>query len=286
MNNSSTTTVTVYTPESQVRSPLKLLRAMWHDLFASRELAWRLFVRDISARYRQSLLGVIWAFVPPIITSLVFIVLQARSSIDFGVTDVPYPVYVLIGTILWQLFTESLNAPLKTLTASKAMLVKINFPREALIVSAILVVLFDLLIKVVVLAIIFVLFGLKLTWGLLLAPVAILMIMMLGISIGLLVTPIGMLYNDVTSSLPVITQLLFFVTPVVYAPPQSFPFSLVATVNPISPLLIAARDLITKGTIENLVPFLVVSLLTLVIFFFAWILYRVALPIIIERMSA
>ena len=212
--------------------------------------------------------------------------LQARSAIDFGVTDVPYPVYVLIGTILWQLFTESLNAPLKTLTASKAMLVKINFPREALIVSAILVVLFDLLIKVAVLAIIFVLFGLKLTWGLLLAPVAILMIMMLGVSIGLLVTPIGMLYNDITSSLPVITQLLFFVTPVVYSPPQSFPFSLIATVNPISPLLIAARDLITKGTVENVVPFVVVSLLTLVIFFFAWILYRVALPIIIERMSA
>lgn len=286
MNNNSPAALTVYTPESQVRTPLKLLRSMWRDLRSSRELAWRLFIRDISARYRQSLLGVVWAFVPPIITSLVFIVLQARSSIDFGVTDIPYPVYVLVGTILWQLFTESLNAPLKTLTAARAMLVKINFPREALIVSAILVVLFDLLIKIAVLTVIFIVFGLQPTWGLLLAPFAILMIMMLGISIGLLVTPIGMLYTDITSSLPVITQLLFFVTPIVYSPPQSFPFSLIATVNPISPLLIAARDLITKGTITNVAPFLIITGLTFVLFFFAWILYRVALPIIIERMSA
>ena len=140
MNNYSEPALTVYTPDSQIRTPIKLMRSMWHDLLGSRELAWRLFVRDISARYRQSLLGVVWSFVPPIITSIVFIVLQSRSAIDFGVTDVPYPVYVLVGTILWQLFTESLNAPLKTVNASKAMLSKINFPREALIVSAILVV--------------------------------------------------------------------------------------------------------------------------------------------------
>lgn len=286
MTDSRDLTLTVYTPESQVRNPLKLLRAMWSDLLASRELAWRLFVRDISARYRQSLLGVFWAFVPPIITSLVFIVLQSRSVIDFGVTDVPYPVYVLIGTILWQLFTESLNAPLKTVTASKAMLVKINFPREALVFSAMLVVLFDLMIKCLVLSIIFILFGLEATWGLILAPLAMFLLMLLGIAIGLVLTPIGMLYTDVASSLPVVTQLLFFVTPIVYSPPQSFPFSLIATMNPISPLLIAARDLITKGTVTNVGPFAIVAILSVFLFFLAWTAYRVALPIIIERMSA
>jgi lipopolysaccharide transport system permease protein len=86
---------------------------MWQDLKSSRELAWRLFVRDITAQYRQSIFGIFWAFVPPLITSLVFILLQSNNILNIGETDIPYPVYVLVGTILWQLFSESLNAPLK-----------------------------------------------------------------------------------------------------------------------------------------------------------------------------
>ena len=56
-----------YSPDSQVRQPRQLAQEMWHDLLASRELAWRLLVRDISAQYRQSFLGVFWAFVPPLV---------------------------------------------------------------------------------------------------------------------------------------------------------------------------------------------------------------------------
>ena len=196
MNHTEDLPVVVYTPESQLRTPGLLLRSMWRDLKASRELAWRLFVRDISARYRQSLLGVFWAFLPPIITGLVFIILQSKKIINFGETDILYPVFVLVGTTLWQLFSESLNAPLNSVTRAKSMLAKINFPREALIVSAFYHVLFSLLIKLVILVGIFLFFGVQATWGLLLAPLAIVMIILLGMTIGLLLTPLGMLYTD------------------------------------------------------------------------------------------
>ncbi|HID53934.1 MAG TPA: ABC transporter permease [Anaerolineae bacterium] len=286
MNNTTTLPETIYTPESQMRSPGLLLRAMVSDIKASRELSWRLFVRDLSAQYRQSIFGVLWAFVPPIITSVIFIILQSRNIVNFGETDIPYPVFVLVGTILWQLFTESLNAPLKSVTASKAVLVKINFPREALIISAVYLTLFNLSIKLVVLAVIFVIFQVPLTWGMLLAPVAIIMLMLLGITLGLLITPLGMLYTDVTTALPVILSLWFFLTPVVYPPPDVFPYSFIAMLNPVSPLLVAARDLLTLGEMTNVVAFLLVSLFTIVVLFIAWVLYRVSLPIIIERMSA
>ncbi len=286
MNKSINLPLTVYTPESQIRSPKKFVRAMFTDLVASRELAWRLFIRDISAQYRASLFGVIWAFVPPIITSLIFIVLQSRNVVNFDTADIPYPVFVLVGTVLWQVFTDSLNAPLKAVTDAKPLLVKINFPREAIIVSAIYTVLFNLLIKVIVLAAIFLIFRLQPTPGLLLAPVAILMLLLFGICVGLLLTPIGMLYTDVASSLPIIVQFLFFATPVVYPPLESYPFSLLAVLNPVSPLLIAGRDLITKGEMTNTIPFLIVSGLTLFFLVVAWVIYRVALPIIIERMSS
>lgn len=259
---------------------------MWRDLKASRELAWRLFVRDVSARYRQSLLGVLWAFVPPLITSVIFIVLQSRAVINFGETAIPYPVYVLIGTLLWQLFADALNAPLRSVTAAKSMLAKINFPREALIVSAIYMVLFDLLIKLAILTIVFILFRLQPTWALLLAPLPMLTLVLLGIAAGLLLTPLGVLYTDIGTSLPVVVQLLFFVTPVVYSPPESLPFSAIAYLNPVSPPLIATRDLIATGAINNIVPFVTVAVLSLTLLVIAWVVYRVAMPIIIERMSA
>ncbi len=285
-NNIENLPVVVYSPESQMQTPGRLVRSMFQGLKDSRELAWRLFVRDISARYRQSMFGIFWAFLPPIVAGLVFIILQSKRVLNLGETDIPYPVYVLVGTTLWQVFTESLNAPLKSVIAAKSMLAKINFPREALIVSAFYDVLFSLLIKSIVLVGIFVYFKVSLTLGLLIAPVAILMLILLGMSIGLLLTPIGTLYTDVIQGLTVVTSFLFFLTPVIYPPPQSFPYSLVATLNPVSPILIGARDLLTKGVLTNIGPFLIVSFLTIVALFTAWIIYRVALPILIERMSA
>jgi lipopolysaccharide transport system permease protein len=259
---------------------------MLRDLRSSRELAWRLFVRDLSAQYRQSLLGVVWAFVPPIVTSLIFILLQSRNIVNFGETDIPYPVYVLVSVLLWQIFTESLNGPLKSVTASKPLLVKINFPREALIVSSFYLVVFNLLVKALILGVIILIFRLPLTWGAVFAIIPVFMLIFLGFGIGLLLTPIGMLYTDVATSLPVATQLFFFVTPVVYPPPDTFPLSLIVILNPVSPLLIAARDLITTGQINNLPSMLIISGLTLVLLFSSWVVYRIALPIIIERISA
>jgi lipopolysaccharide transport system permease protein len=276
----------VYTPDSQMRKPGLLLRSMWRDLLGSRELAWRLFLRDFFARYRSSVLGIVWAFLPPIATGLVFIFLQARGVVRFGETGIPYPVYVLVGTVLWQLFTESLNAPLATVRASISMLSKVNFPREALIVSSLYQILLNLLIKVVILAGTFIYFKIPPTWGLAASGLAVFVLILLGMSIGLLLTPLGLLYSDVSSSLVIVTQVWFFLTPVVYPAPKSFPFNLVANLNPVTPVLSTARDLMTTGTIAEPTAFAVVSVLALLGLFAGWIFYRLAIPILLERMSA
>jgi lipopolysaccharide transport system permease protein len=276
----------VYTPESKIRNPAALIRSMWQDLGGSRELAWRLFVRDFSAKYRQSLLGVAWAFLPPIMAGLVFIVLQSKGVVRFGETDIPYPVYVLVGTTLWQLFAESLNSPLNTVRASIPMLTKIKFPREALIVSSFYQMVLSLLIKSVILVGIFFYFGIPLSRGLLFAPFAIFMLILLGMTIGLLLTPVGMLYTDVSSSLVIIIQVWFFLTPVVYPTPKRYPFSLIATVNPVSPVLSTSRELLTGGVVTEPTAFIVVCLLTMAGLFIGWVFYRLAIPILIERMSA
>ena len=108
---------------------------MWRDLLASRELAWRLMVRDIKAQYRQSFLGIFWAFIPPIVTAVGFTMASDAKVLNVGVTDLPYPAYVMFSMTLWQTFVEALNSPIQAVNAAKSMLAKINFPREAIILA-------------------------------------------------------------------------------------------------------------------------------------------------------
>ncbi|MCJ7805008.1 ABC transporter permease [Patescibacteria group bacterium] len=276
----------VYTPESQLRRPRQLFKSMWHDLLASRGLAWRLIVRDISAQYRQSIFGILWAFIPPIVTALVFVVLNNQKIINIGETNIPYPAFVMFGTVLWQVFIDSLNAPLKAVTAGKAMLAKINFPKEALILSGIGQTLFNLCIKLLILIVVFIIYKIPLSWGVPLSLLAILNLVLLGITFGLLITPIGILYTDIIQGITVITGFWFFITPVVYPPPTNFPFSLLAILNPVSPILVGARDLATQNFLPNPIAFFIITGLMLFTLCVVWIVYRLAIPILVERMSA
>jgi lipopolysaccharide transport system permease protein len=276
----------IYTPASQLRHPRQFFQGMWRDLLLSRELAWRLMVRDISAQYRQSFLGFFWAFVPPIATALIFVVLNSRKLINIGETQIPYPAFVLFGTVLWQVFVDSLNAPLKVVTASKPMLAKINFPKEALILSGLGQILFGLSIKLLILIVVFIFYKIPVTPGIPLSLLAILVLVLLGTTFGLLVTPIGVLFTDIAQGLTVVTGLWFFLTPVVYPPPTSFPFSLLAILNPVSPILVGARDLATEGILHNPIPFFAITFLMFLVLIISWIVYRLAIPILVERMSA
>jgi len=275
-----------YTPESKLRRPKQLFQSMWRDLLASRELAWRLMIRDISAQYRQSFLGIVWAFLPPIAMALVFVVLNSRKLINIGETPIPYPAFAMFGTVLWQVFVDSLNAPLKVVTAAKPMLAKINFPKEALVLSGLGQTLFGLSIKLLIMIGVFVIFKIPLTWGGPLSLLAILALVLLGTMFGLLITPIGVLYTDIAKGFTVVRGRWFFVTPVVYPPPTSFPFSLLATLNPVSPILVGARDLATQGVLTNPLPFFVVTSIMLLVLVVTWVVYRLAIPILVERMSA
>lgn len=276
----------VYTPASQMRAPGMMFRSIGRDIYQSRDLAWRLFVRDVTAQYRQSLLGVVWAFIPPVVTSLIFVALRSSNLVNLGETEVPYPVFVLVGTILWQVFVESINAPLKVVTAAKPMMAKISFAREALVVSALFTVLYGLVIKLIVIGGVLVVFRVQPTWGLLLALGPILTIVAVGMCLGLLLTPFGLLYGDVATGLPVATQLLFFVTPVVYVPPDTPIFRVIGMLNPVAVPLEAARDLLTQGTMVQPQWLAAVALAGLVGVVAALVVYRAALPIFIERTSA
>jgi lipopolysaccharide transport system permease protein len=258
---------------------------MLGDLLASRELAWRLFIRDISAMYRQSILGYLWAFLPPIVTTLTFVLLNSQGIIRVGETPVPYPAFVMIGTVLWQLFLDALNSPLKVVTSARPMLTKINFPREALILSGLAEVLFNFLIRATLLVPVFIIYDVPLGGTLLLLPIALLSLMHLGLMFGMLVTPLGLLYGDVGRAVTLFAGFWMLLTPVVYPPPSSGIGAVLARWNPVSPVLLTAREWMTSQPISDPTAFLVVTIVSLAVLFFGWVLYRLSMPILIERMG-
>ena len=117
-----------------------------------RELAWRLFLRDVRAQYRQSILGYVWVFIPPLVASLPFIFLSSQGVMNIGETPIPYPAYAIIGTTIWQVFSDSMNAPLRAVLAARSMLARINLPREAILLSALAQVALGFAVRLVLLA--------------------------------------------------------------------------------------------------------------------------------------
>lgn len=279
--------VVTYTSTSQMRHPVYLLRMMWCDLLASRELAWQLMKRDISAQYRQSLLGVAWAFLPPIVTAIGFNLAANSKVLNVGATELPYAAYVMLSTVLWQTFVEAIMMPIQNITAAKQMLSRINFPREALILSGIGQVFFNFSFKLLLVIGMFIWFKMPVTPSILIAPVALIHLVMLGTFVGTLIAPLSILYQDFSRSIPLITGLWLLLTPVVYPIPKGGSlFGTIVQLNPVTPLLVTTRELATTGIVSNAGGFWIVSAAVLIGLLLAWIIYRLAMPFVIERISA
>ncbi|KOP24133.1 polysialic acid transporter [Hapalosiphon sp. MRB220] len=278
--------VVIHTPESSLKHPLRLFQQMWRDLLASRELAWRLMIRDLSAQYRQSFLGIIWAFLPPIVMAISFTLANNAQVINVGKTDIPYPAYVMFSTALWQTFVEALNGPLQAVTVAKPMLARVNFPREALILAKLGEVFFNFAIKVILIVALFIFFRVSVSWTVILTPVSLIHLVLLGTFIGILLAPFGILYQDVSKGLTLITGFWLFLTPVVYEIPSEGIFRFLVKLNPVTPLLVTTRELATTGIVSEPLGFWVVSGITIIGLLLTWITFRLAMPFVVERVSS
>jgi lipopolysaccharide transport system permease protein len=263
-----------------------MIAEMVRDLVEARELALQLAIRDIRAQYRQAALGLLWAFILPVANTITWIFLSGSGIVTVKETALPYPVYVFSGTMLWAIFMDAVNAPLQQTIAAKQMLAKINFTREALIVSGIYQTLFNGSIKIILLLVALILLRINPGWALIFFPFGIISLILAGTAIGLLITPLGMLYTDIGKSLPLLIQFLMYLTPVVFPVPADGWSALLLKLNPLTPLILTARDWLTGYAPDYLIYFFVVNVLLVAILLGVWIVYRAAMPILIERMSA
>jgi len=275
----------IYQKENN-KSLVKLLGESLTDTYKSLYLAKQLAIRDIKAQYRQSYLGILWAFITPLTTALVWVFLNSSGTIKLTDTGIPYPVYAFSGALIWSIITESIKSPISSTTAAKSIISKINFPKEALIVSGVYKMLFNSFIKILILIGFLFIFKISLSWSILLFPLALLGVVVFGTTIGLFITPLGLLYKDISKAIPIGLQLLMYVTPVVYSIPKTGIMKTLMDANPFSPLILTTRNLLVGLELQHLEYFGWIILISIPLFFLALVFYRVSIPIIVERMSA
>jgi len=276
---------TIYGPEPALKNPAVMLHEMFSSLWAGRELAWRLMVRNISAMYRQTILGYVWAFLPPIVAAATFIVLNKGGLFQVADTGIPYPAWVLFGTFLWQTFADALNNPMRQVSQAKPMLTKINFPREALILAGVGETIFNFLIRLAILIPVFFYFKIPLGSSLLLFPLPLISLILMGTMVGVILTPAAVLYQDIEKGIPLLLPfLMIFSGAVVPIAPHGIGRT-IATLNPILPVLETTRALMTGQPPTMWGATLVITGASLVLLFLGWILYRVAMPHLIARLG-
>lgn len=275
----------VYSPEPLMQHPWTMFKAIAADVWAGRELAWRLFMRDLKAQYRQTFLGYVWAFLPPLVASVTFIFLQSQGITNIKGTGIPYAAFAMMGTLLWQIFVDSMQSPLSSFNAAKGMLVKINFPREAVLMGGLYMVIFNALIRLVLVVGVMIWWKVPVDQTVLFLPVAMVALMAAGLAIGLGLLPVSSLYGDVSRVIPIVSSFWMLLTPVVYPPRTEGLAGWLATWNPISPLIITARECLTAQPLTMLGPFFIVFACSLVVIFLGLIGFRIAMPHLIARMG-
>jgi lipopolysaccharide transport system permease protein len=284
--NENTLPEVVYAAAPLLREPLSLLRSMVRDVIDSRHLAYRLLIRSLRSQYRQSLLGYFWVVIAPVAATGGLLFLSKQSVLRIVETTIPYGLYVFAGILLWQIFTDSYQRPIQWLSTYRSVMGRVNFPRESLILGALCEVLIQAGIRVVMLFFVLVWLGRGIGATFLFLPLAILALIGFGLVVGLLLAPIGLLYGDVERGMNLVMVFWFLMTPVIYPPPTGWPASLLNQMNPVSPLVVTARELVFGTPLTQLDPFLVVSTFVIATLLVGWLLFRLALPHLVERVGS
>jgi len=212
----------------------------------SRELIWQLSLRNMKAGRKQSVLGLGWIVFQPLAQMAIFTVVF--SMIMRVKTEKPYPVFCFAGLVAWQFLASALRGATESVVQSAALVRKIYFPREVLVLAAMVSSFVNYGVSFIVLLALMVIFKVALTWTILwVAPLlAILGCVVLGL--GLILATLNVFVRDVFNALPLFIQIWFYGTPIVYTV-DALPawFARILAINPMTHLIVGFRNVILDG---------------------------------------
>ena len=276
-------TIKIYKPASvDKKGFFGLLPMMTKDLIKARELIWRLFLRNFKARYKQSVLGWGWIFILPLVAVGTFWMLNQSGTIRIEDISVPYPIYGLIGISLWQIFSGGLSSASASIISAGSFVVKINFSKEALVISSLGPVIVDFLVRIILILVIYLIYGLTPSAWLILLPILALPLLFLTLGLGFITSLLNAVAQDIQTFINVALGFFLFSMPIMYTASETGLVYQINKFNPVFFLISVPRDIIISADFDHLNEFLISSLIALIIFLFGWIIFNKAQSKIVE----
>lgn len=242
----------------------------WRDLWRYRDLFLILAWRDVSVRYKQTLIGVAWAVLRPFLTMVVFTVVFGRLANLPTEGSSPYALLVLAGMLPWTLFSSALTGAADSMIASSALVGKVYFPRMIIPVATVVTALIDFLVSLVILAGVMLWYRFVPGWQLLLLPAFVVLALLASIGPGLWIAALNLKYRDFRYLIPFLIQIGLYVCPVGFSSsvvPDEY--RLLYSLNPLVGIIDGFRWSILGGESPLFLPGFLVSLA--IVAFFLWL---------------
>jgi len=243
------------------------------DLWAYRELLYFLTWRDIKVRYKQTVLGALWAIIQPLATMLLFtLVFNRLAGLDTG--DVPYPLFAYTGLLLWTFFANAVINSTSSLVNNTNLITKVYFPRMFIPAAAVGAGLVDFAIGSLMLVALAFYYQVAPGWGILLLPLFLLLSVVMSLAVGMLVSALTVKYRDLRHALPFLIQFWMFASPVIY-PLQQVPetWRFLIALNPVTGIIEGFRASLLGGTLDRPATIIAVAM-TLILFAVSFYLFR------------
>ena len=216
------------------------------EIFNYRELLFSLVKRDLQVRYRQTIIGGLWAIVQPRTTMIILSFFFGHlANISGG--GVPYPIFSYAGLLLWTYFTGAITASSASMVASSSLITKVYFPRIIIPIAATITGLVDYAVASLVLIVLMFYYQIMPSTQILLVPLTLLLTWFLAMGMGFWLSAINVKYRDVGYVLPFFIQLMLFITPVIYPSSIAPNFRSVLALNPMTGIIDAHRAMILGG---------------------------------------
>jgi lipopolysaccharide transport system permease protein len=220
------------------------------DLWAYRDLLAILTWRDVAVRYKQTIFGIAWALLQPLLMMVIFSLLFGRLA-RLPSDSLPYPVFALAGLVVWGFFSAAVTNGGNSLVSNASLITKVHFPRLIIPCATVAAALVDFAVGITLLLSLSVYYGVPLTGRLLLLPVVVLLLSTLAVAVALWMAALNVKYRDVRYALPFMLQLWMFASPVIY------PLSLVPpnwrwliTLNPLTGIIETMRASIGARSLD------------------------------------
>jgi lipopolysaccharide transport system permease protein len=276
--------ITTYEPDNSLKKGyLSIFREIVNEFKKNRWLTYQLFKRDFFTLYKQSFIGVLWAFIIPLVSVGTFILLNRSGIFSIGEINVPYPIYAILGMAFWQLFSAGLINSSNALVKAGSMIVKINFSKKSLVIASAGQSIVSFLIQLTLVIILFIYYKITPSPAILLIPLFLIPIMLLTLGLGFIFSLLNGVVRDIGNVLSILMTFLMFLTPILYAKPSAGFLSRITNNNPLFYLTSVPRELVLTGSVTEWKGFIISCVISIFIFVVCLVVFHLTETRVAER---